>query len=158
MLNQLQKERPSNMKKLVLLVAIAIASITAFGQKDYTDFETLADIQIKTKLAHSKAKDASSPIELSLFFQNTGTTEVIVCYELYIEDEESGEIRHSGHKKITVRPGQKQFGKISNLTYELMGKNIDDYSNGNKRWYFKSLQVKNSATGEVIATSSKTEE
>ena len=158
MLNLQQMERPSNMKKLVLIVAIAIASFSVFGQNGYTDFETLADIQIKTKLAHSKAKDASSPIELSLFFQNTGTTEAIVCYELYIEDEESGEIRHSGHKTVKVRPGQKQMGKISNLCYELVGKNIDDYTNGKKRWYFKSLLVKDSATGEVIATSSKTEE
>ncbi len=158
MLNHKLKEIPNNMKRLVLLVAIAIASITVFGQKGYADFETLADVQIKTKLAHSNSKDASSPIELSLFFQNTGTTEVVVCYELYIEDEESGEIRHSGHKEIKVKPGQKQAGKISNLAYELLGKNIEDYTNGNKRWYFKSLLVKNFATGEVIATSSKTEE
>ncbi|MBO4613911.1 MAG: hypothetical protein J5709_02205 [Bacteroidales bacterium] len=146
------------MKKLVLIIAIAIASLAAFGQNGYVDFETLGDIQIKTKLAHAKAKDASSPIELSLFFQNTGTTEVIVCYELYIEDEESGEIRHSGHKKIKVRPGQKQMGKISNLTYELVGTKIEDYTNGKKRWYFKSLQIKDAVTDEVIATSSKTEE
>lgn len=146
------------MKKFVLLTAIAIASFTAFGQKGYTEFDTLSNILVKTKLAHANSKDATSPLELSLFFQNTGTTEVFVCYEIYIEDEESDEIRHSGHKEIKVKPGQKQAGKISNLTYQLIGNSADEYTNGSKRWYFKSLQIKDAATGEIIATSSKVEE
>ena len=66
------------MKRLVLFVAVAIASLTAFGQKDYADFDNLADVLIKTKIAHAKSKDANSPLELSLYFQNTRTNNVIV--------------------------------------------------------------------------------
>ena len=151
------RKNQSKMKRLILFVAIAIASLTAFGQKDYTDFDTLADVQIKTKIAHAKSKDASSPLELSLFFQNTGTKNVIVRYEIFIKDS-NGEMRHSGKKEKRLNAGQKQFGKISGLTYELIGTNIDDYVSGEKQWYFTLLEIKDAETGEVIATSEKTRE
>ena len=147
----------SKMKRLVLFVAIAIASLTAFGQKDYTDFDNLADVQIKTKIAHTKSKDASSPLELSLYFQNTGTKNVIVRYEIFIKDS-NGEMRHSGKKEKMLNAGQKQVGKISGLSYELIGTNIDDYMSGEKQWYFTLLEIKDAETGEVIATSEKTRE
>jgi len=145
------------MKRIILLVAVAIASLTAFGQKGYSDFDTVADVLVKTKVAHANSKDATSPLELSLYFQNIGTKDVIVRYEIFIEDSK-GEIRHSGKKEVKVKIGQKQAGKISNLAYELIGTNIDDYVSGENRWYFKTLEVTDAGTGEVIATSNKTED
>lgn len=145
------------MKRLVLFVAVAIASMTAFGQKDYADFDNLADVLIKTKIAHAKSKDANSPLELSLYFQNTGTKNVIVRYEIFIKDS-NGEMRHSGKKEKKLNAGQKQVGKISGLSYELIGANINDYASGEKQWYFTLLEIKDAETGEVIATSEKTRE
>ena len=145
------------MKRLVLFVAIAIASLTAFGQKDYVDFENIADVLIKTKITHAKSKDASSPLELSLYFQNNGTKNVIVRYEIFIKDS-NGEMRHSGKKEKRLNVGQKQVGKISGLNYELIGTNIHDYESGEKQWYFTLLEIKDAETGEVIATSEKTRE
>lgn len=145
------------MKRLVLLVAVAIASLTAFGQKGYTDFDTVADVLVKTKIGHANSKDDSSPLELSLYFQNIGTKNVIVRYEIFITGS-NGEIRHSGKKEVKVKPGQKQAGKISNLAYELIGNSIHDYESGENQWYFSILEVKDADTGEVIATSEKTRE
>ena len=145
------------MKRLVLFVAIAIASITAFGQKGYTDFDSVANVLIKTKIAHANSKDTNTPLELSLYFQNIGTTDVIVRYQIFIEDN-NGDKRHSGKKEVKLKHGQKQFGKISNLTYELFGSSIDAYSSGERKWYFTILEIKDMLTGEVIATSSKVEE
>ena len=144
------------MKKFVLFFALAIASLITFGQKGYTDFDTVANVLVKTKIAHANSKDNNSPLELSLYFQNIGTTEVIVRYEIFIVAD--NDKRHSGKKEIKVKPGQKQAGKISNLAYELIGTNIHDYESGAKQWYFTILEVKDAATGEVIATSSKTDE
>lgn len=154
MLNQ---KIQSNMKRLVFFVAIAIFSMTAFGQKGYSDFDTVADVLVKTKISHANSKDDSSPLELSLYFQNNGTRDVVVRYEIYIENND-GEIRHSGKKEVKLRHGQKQFGKISNLTYTMFGTNIDDYASGERKWYFKILEIKDLVTGEVIATSEKIEE
>jgi len=145
------------MKKLVLFVAVAIASLTALGQKGYTDFDTVANVLVKTKIAHANSKDDSSPLELSLYFQNIGTKNVIVRYEIFIKDG-NGEIRHSGKKEKRLNVGQKQMGKISGLNYELIGSNIHDYESGEKQWYFTLLEVKDAETGEVIATSEKTRE
>lgn len=154
MLNQ---KKQNNMKRLVLFVAIAIASLTAFAQNGYKDFDTVANVLVKTKMAHANSKDINSPLELSLYFQNIGTRDVVVRYEIFIEDN-NGELRHSGKKEIRVRPGHKQAGKLSNLTYELIGTNIHDYESGEYQWYFTTLEVKDAITGEVIATSEKTEE
>lgn len=151
------QKKQSKMKRLVLFVAIAIASLTTFGQKGYTDFETVADVLVKTKVSHAKSNDTNTPLELSLYFQNAGTKNVIVRYEVFIKDS-NGEMRHSGKKEVRVRPGQKQSGKLSGLTYELIGTNIHDYESGEKQWYFTLLEVKDAETGEVIATSEKTRE
>lgn len=145
------------MRKLVLLIAIAIFSIPVFAQKGYTDFDTIANVLVKTKVAHLNSKDATSPLELSLYFQNTGTTDVIVSYEIFIESGMT-EKRHSGHKEIKVKPNQKQYGKLSNLAYELIGTDAADYETGEKQWYFTTLEVKDAATGEVLETSKRIRE
>ena len=145
------------MKKLVLLIAIAIVSVSAYCQKGYNDFDTVGNVLVKTKIAHTNSKDANSPLELSLFFQNIGTKEVVVCYELFIESGMK-EKRHSGHKEVKVKPNQKQAGKISNLAYELIGTNISDYETGENQWYFGTLEVKDAETGEVIESSKKIRE
>ena len=67
-------------------------------------------------------------------------------------------MRHSGKKEKKLNAGQKQVGKISGLSYELIGTNIDDYASGEKQWYFTLLEIKDAETGEVIATSEKTRE
>lgn len=145
------------MKKLVLLIAIAIVSVSAYCQKGYTDFDTVANVLVKTKVAHANSKDDSSPLELSLFFQNIGTKDIIVSYEIFIESGAT-EKRHSGHKEIKVKPNQKQAGKISNLAFELIGTDINDYATGEKQWYFGTLEVKDAETGEVIESSKKIRE
>ena len=40
----------------------------------------------------------------------------------------------------------------------MFGTNIDDYASGERKWYFKILEIKDLVTGEVIATSEKIEE
>ncbi len=144
----------SKMKRLILFVAVAIASLTAFGQKGFTDFDTVADVLVKSKIAHANSKDDSTPLELSLFLQNIGTRNVIVRYEIYIESS-NGELRRSGKKEIKIKPAQKQAGKISGLSYTLPGSSIDDYASGENRWYFTMLDVIDAESGEVIARSSK---
>lgn len=145
------------MKKLLVLVIVATTCITAFCQKGYSDFDTIANVLVKSKIAHANSKDDSSPLELSLYFQNNGTTDVIVRYQIFIEDN-NGEKRHSGKKEVKLKHGQKQFGKISNLTYELFGSSIDAYASGERKWYFTILEIKDMYTGELIATSNKVEE
>ena len=112
---------------------------------------------VKSKIAHANSKDDSSPLELSLYFQNNGTTDVIVRYQIFIEDN-NGEKRHSGKKEVKLKHGQKQFGKISGLAYELFGTSIDAYASGERKWYFTILEIKDMYTGELIATSNKVEE
>ncbi len=145
------------MRKFVLLIAIAIFSIPVFAQKGYTEFDTIANVLVKTKVAHLNAKDDTSPLELSLYFQNMGTAEVTVSYEVFIENGMT-EKRHTGHKEIKVKPNQKQYGKLSNLAYQLIGTNAADYETGEKQWYFTTLEVKDATTGEVIESSKKIRE
>ena len=145
------------MKKLLVLAIIATSCLSAFCQKGYSDFDTVANVLVKTKIGHANSKDTSSPLELSLYFQNTGSTDVIVRYQIFIEDN-NGDKRHSGKKEVKLKVGQKQAGKISNLAYELFGTNIDDYVSGERKWYFTILEVKDLTTGEVIATSNKVQE
>ena len=142
------------MKKLLVLVIVATTCMSAFCQKGYSDFDSVANVLIKTKIAHANSKDDSSPLELSLYFQNNGTADVIVRYQIFIEDN-NGEKRHSGKKEVKLKHGQKQFGKISGLTYELFGSSIDAYSSGERKWYFTILEIKDMYTGELIATSNK---
>ena len=142
------------MKKLLVLVIVATTCLSAFCQKGYSDFDSVANVLIKTKIAHANSKDDSSPLELSLYFQNNGTADVIVRYQIFIEDN-NGEKRHSGKKEVKLKHGQKQFGKISGLTYELFGSSIDAYSSGERKWYFTILEIKDMYTGEQIATSNK---
>ena len=75
-------------------------------------------------------------------------------YQIFIEDN-NGEKRHSGKKEVKLKHGQKQFGKISGLTYELFGSSIDAYASGERKWYFTILEIKDMYTGELIATSDK---
>jgi len=145
------------MKKLIIFAVIAFASLTTFAQKDYSDFDTVADVLIRTKIRNASNNDPNSPLELSLYFQNVGTTDVIVRYEIFIEDD-NGDKRHTGKKEVKLRKGQKQAGKISNLAYELFGTNKEDYESGERKWYFTLLEVKDMTTGEVIATSNKVKE
>lgn len=140
------------MKKL--LVIVATTCLSAFCQKGYSDFDSVANVLIKTKIAHANSKDDSSPLELSLYFQNNGNADVIVRYQIFIEDN-NGEKRHSGKKEVKLKHGQKQFGKISGLTYELFGSSIDAYASGERKWYFTILEIKDMYTGELIATSDK---
>lgn len=142
------------MKKLLVLVIVATTCLSAFCQKGYSDFDSVANVLIKTKIAHANSKDDSSPLELSLYFQNNGTADVIVRYQIFIEDN-NGEKRHSGKKEVKLKHGQKQFGKISGLTYELFGSSIDAYASGERKWYFTILEIKDMYTGELIATSDK---
>ena len=100
------------MKKLLVLVIVATTCLSAFCQKGYSDFDSVANVLIKTKIAHANSKDDSSPLELSLYFQNNGNADVIVRYQIFIEDN-NGEKRHSGKKEVKLKHGQKQFGKIS---------------------------------------------
>ncbi|MBO7571390.1 MAG: hypothetical protein J6T48_04460 [Bacteroidales bacterium] len=145
------------MKKLLVLVIVATTCLTAFCQKGYSDFDSVANVLVKTKIAHTSAKDDNSPLELSLYFQNVGSTDVIVRYQIFIEDN-NGDKRHSGKKEVKLKHGQKQFGKISNLSYELFGTSINSYADGERKWYFTILEIKDMYTGEVIATSDKVEE
>ena len=142
------------MKKLLVLVIVATTCLSAFCQKGYSDFDSVANVLIKTKIAHASSKDDSSPLELSLYFQNNGNADVIVRYQIFIEDN-NGEKRHSGKKEVKLKHGQKQFGKISGLTYELFGSSIDAYASGERKWYFTILEIKDMYTGELIATSDK---
>ena len=142
------------MKKLLVLVIVATTCLSAFCQKGYSDFDSVANVLIKTKIAHANSKDDSSPLELSLYFQNNGNADVIVRYQIFIEDN-NGEKRHSGKKEVKLKHGQKQFGKISGLTYELFGSSIDAYASGERKWYFTILELKDMYTGELIATSDK---
>ncbi|MBR4583816.1 MAG: hypothetical protein IKO34_08425 [Bacteroidales bacterium] len=142
------------MKKLLVLVIVATTCLSAFCQKGYSDFDSVANVLIKTKIAHANSKDDSSPLELSLYFQNNGNADVIVRYQIFIEDN-NGEKRHSGKKEVKLKHGQKQFGKISGLTYELFGSSIDAYASGERKWYFTILEIKDMYTGELIATSDK---
>lgn len=142
------------MKKLLVLVIVATTCLSAFCQKGYSDFDSVANVLIKTKIAHANSKDYSSPLELSLYFQNNGNADVIVRYQIFIEDN-NGEKRHSGKKEVKLKHGQKQFGKISGLTYELFGSSIDAYASGERKWYFTILEIKDMYTGELIATSDK---
>ncbi len=141
------------MKKIILVIAFVSAVFSVFSQKNYGDFDTVANVVVKTKIAHAKAKDTTSNIELSIFFQNIGTKEIVLSYEIYITDGE--EIRHSGLKTMNIRPQQKQAGKISGLNYTLIGNNIDDYITGAKQWHFTTLEVKDADTGEILGTSKK---
>ena len=145
------------MKKLLVLVIVATTCLTAFCQNGYSDYDTVANVLVKTKITHTNNKDANSPLELALYFQNIGTTDVIVRYQIFIEDN-NGDKRHSGKKEVKLKHGQKQFGKISGLSYELFGTSIGAYENGERKWYFTILEVKDMITGELIATSNKTEE
>lgn len=142
------------MKKLLVLVIVATTCLSAFCQKGYSDFDSVANVLIKTKIAHANSKDDSSPLELSLYFQNNGNADVIVRYQIFIEDN-NGEKRHSGKKEVKLKHGQKQFGKISGLTYELFGSSIDAYASGERKWYFTILEIKDMYTGELISTSDK---
>ena len=151
MLNQ---KNQSNMKKLLVLVIVATTCLTAYCQKGYSDFDTIANVLVKTKIAHANSKDNASPLELSLYFQNIGTNDVIVRYQIFIEDN-NGDRRHSGKKEVKLKHGQKQFGKISGLSYELFGQDIADYETGARKWYFTILEVKDMYTGELISTSSR---
>ena len=145
------------MKKLLVLVIVATTCLTAYCQKGYSDFDTVADVLVKTKIGHANSKDDNSPLELALSFQNIGTADVIVRYQVFIDDN-NGDRRHSGKKEVKLKHGQKQFGKISGLTYELFGSSIDAYVSGERKWYFTILEIKDMYTGEVIATSNKVEE
>ena len=136
------------MKKLLVLVIVATTCLSAFCQKGYSDFDSVANVLIKTKIAHANSKDDSSPLELSLYFQNNGNADVIVRYQIFIEDN-NGEKRHSGKKEVKLKHGQKQFGKISGLTYELFGSSIDAYASGERKWYFTILEIKDMYTGEL---------
>lgn len=142
------------MKKLLVLVIVATTCLSAFCQKGYSDFDSVANVLVKAKIAHTNSKDNNSPLELSLYFQNVGATDVIVRYQIFIDDN-NGDRRHSGKKEVKLKHGQKQFGKISGLAYELFGTNIDDYVSGERKWYFTILEIKDMYTGEVIATSDK---
>lgn len=141
------------MKKFAVLIALLTISFMSYCQKGYQDFDSISGVVIKTKIAKVNTKKADSPIELSLYFQNLGTRTIDVLYEIHITDGKN--LRFSGKKTVNIRPNQKQFGKISNLNYELIGLDMGDYEIGAKQWHFTTLEIKDAETGESLGVSSK---